>query len=243
MDSALYNAASGMVAQQIRLDVISNNLANSSTPGFRRDGTFLREFRRQTDGISGAVNGVVQVPSTYTLDRTGTHVFTENPTDLALFGPGLFSVQTDRGVLYTRDGSFARDPDGWLVTSRGEKVLGIDGEPVRLPPGVLAAAADGTLSVDDQPAGRLRLVEIPIDQQVKTGEGLILPNRADAVSPASVNTVVRQGFREGSSVNAIDEMVELIGAQRAFETYRRVLSLTVNEVDRQAVTAIAGPTG
>ena len=70
---------------------------------------------------------------------------------------------------------------------------------------------------------------------------MILPNSADAVSAAGANTTVRQGFKEMSAVNAVEEMVELISAQRAFETYTRVLSLTINEVDRQAVTAIAGP--
>ncbi|MFQ5718810.1 MAG: flagellar hook-basal body protein [Acidobacteriota bacterium] len=243
MDSAIYNAASGMIAQQVRLDVLANNLANVSTPGFRRDGTFLREFRRFGEGINGAVNGVVRVPATYTLDRAGTLLHTGNPTDFSLEGPGLFAIQTDLGVLYTRDGSFTRDPDGKLVTSRGESVLGTSGKPLRLPPGLIGMAADGTLSVNGQQVGRLKIVDIPMAEQIKTGEGLVLPNRADAVQAARRSTSVRQGFREGSSVNAVDEMVEMISAQRAFETYRRVLSLAINDVDRQAVTVIAGPTG
>ncbi|MFQ5766662.1 MAG: flagellar hook-basal body protein [Acidobacteriota bacterium] len=243
MDSAIYNAASGMIVQQIRLDVTANNLANINTPGFQRDGIFVRELVRFTDAdgrFSSSVNGTVVVPATFTTERTATPVRTGDPTDLVLFGPGLFAVETRHGVRYTRNGSFSRDDQGYLVNGRGDRMLGQDG-PLKLPRGDFSVQEDGTISVAGNKIGRLRLVEIPTSQRVREGEGMFLPNRASALKPAGNSTRVQQGFREGSAVRPMEEMVELITAQRAFQTYERVMQLIVNEVDRRAVSDIAGP--
>jgi flagellar basal-body rod protein FlgF len=92
---------------------------------------------------------------------------TDRALDMALEGPGFFTVQTADGLRYTRDGGFTRDESGRLTTGEGHLVLGTDGNPIRIQPGKLQALPDGTLTVDDQTIGKLAIVEFSLEQPLK----------------------------------------------------------------------------
>jgi flagellar basal-body rod protein FlgF len=197
---ALAAAAAGMRAQADELDVISQNLANTTTAGFRARTAAFASFGdqlRANTAISSA-----QGP----LRRTDV------PTDLALTGPGYFAIATRDGVRYTRDGRMSVDPQGFLTDARGDRVLGALG-PARFPQG---ARVDGSghIVVAGTMTDRLRIVAF--DAPCESVEA----DRFDAPKgcvPQRSHAAVRSGYLEDSGVDAISEMTALIAAQRAYE--------------------------
>jgi flagellar basal-body rod protein FlgF len=186
---ALASAAAGMIAQRDRLDVIAENLANAATPGYRPQHVLETGFGQQFE--SAAAISDAQDP----LRRTGV------PTDLALQGPGYFSLAGSNGVEYTRDGRMTLDESGFLCDSRGRRVLGSLG-PVRMPRGA-SIQSDGRVVADGHVIDRLRVVEL-VGGSVR---------RAKAS--------VRAGYLEESGVEPIREMTALVGAERAYEANQK----------------------
>lgn len=208
-----YASASGMVAQLARQDTYAANLANASTTGYRRLQTALGQFRQNlaaalqdSDGASGGTEvrpaGVDSSPGPLTT--------TASPTDLALSGNGFFTVQTARGLAYTRDGRFHLDDQQRLVTARGDLVLGQRG-PITLPKAEFTVTASGQVTCAGQTVDTLRLAE-PVKPQ-PLGEGLY---RAVTPRPASGVTVT-QGALEGSNVNTVQEMGRMLNGFRYYE--------------------------
>src|SRR3954465_10982669 len=137
MERGLYIAATGMVAEQVRQDQIANDLANSSTPGYKADRSTQRSFGDilLSNTVSGQPVGPLgmgsQIDRIYT-DTTAAPVRdTGEPTDFAIQGDGWFGVQTPQGLRYTRNGQFALSPQGVLVDAMGNQVLGRGGGPIR----------------------------------------------------------------------------------------------------------------
>ncbi len=244
MDSTLYTAASGMIARQRDLEVTANNLANAATDGFRPEMTFY-EVWRLVGGSSGqtresAANSGVYVPTTYTGERQGALHVTGNRLDLALEGDAWLVVGTPRGERYTRGGPLKMDAGGTLVTNDGLPVLGAGG-PLRVSGGTLEIGADGRVLVDGEERGALRVVQAPPGAAVKEGAGLYRLEQAASVAPAGPEIQVRQGHLEAPAVNAVEEMIRLIAAQRAFEQHARTVSLIMNDIDKKAVNDITQP--
>src|SRR5215218_9574606 len=138
MDRGLYIAAGGMLAEQRRQEAIANDLANATTPGYKSDRVAQQSFdelllARDVDGQSvGRQNlrvGVAEVETDWTPQPSRE---TGEPLDFTIDGPGFFAVRTDAGVRYTRNGQFAADAQGRLVTATGDPVLGTNGNPVRI---------------------------------------------------------------------------------------------------------------
>ena len=138
MDRGLYLAASGMLAQQLRQDQIANDLANASTSGYKSERTTQETFGELllTNSVTGATVGTqttgVQVTNTVTDWTPQPLKDTGEPLDFAINGDGFFAVRTDDGVRYTRNGEFAADENGQLVTAAGDPVLGRNNQPVKL---------------------------------------------------------------------------------------------------------------
>ena len=138
MDRGLYLAASGMLAEQLRQDQIANDLSNSSTSGYKAERTTQQSFGKLllTNSVTGATIGSqstgVQVTNTVTDWTPQALKDTGEPLDMAINGDGFFAVQTDDGVRYTRNGEFASDEQGRLVTTMGDPVLGRNNQPVKL---------------------------------------------------------------------------------------------------------------
>jgi flagellar basal-body rod protein FlgF len=211
MDRGLYIAASGMLAEQVRQDLLANDLANTSTAGYKSDRATQRAFGEMLlrNTQSGAEVG--PLGTGVAIDRQATDWTpqparrTDEPLDFAIAGEGFFAVQGTDGVRYTRNGRFAASPDGALVTATGESVLGRGGRPVRV-------GADGTVPPQD-------LQVVLLTNPRKAGEGFVTGTPAGE-APAGA---VRSGELEGSGADPARAMVDMIASLRAFEAGQRVI--------------------
>jgi len=214
MDLGLDIAATGMLAEQVRQDQLSNDLANATTPGYKPDESPQRSFGEvliaNTEGGRpvGSVDLGVSLGKTYTDMTPGSIQETGEPLDFAIQGSGFFGVSTPQGVRYTRDGQFTASAAGVLTDSAGNPVLGQGGTPVKVEAGGKVAAAS------------VGVFEVP--GAVKQGESLFVGTAAGKASGTA-----RQGALEGSGVDAAKVMVEMITSLRGFQS------------GQQAVQAIA----
>lgn len=227
MDQGIYTAASGAIAMEERLSVISNNLANANTVGFKKDGIAFEKFARLLDTASlypGQYRNTptdVVVGEYYIDDTEGSYQKTGNPFDVAIVGEGFFVVNTPDGPRYTRAGSFELSPDGMLTTPQGDTVQGEGGD-IALEPGAMAIEADGTVSLNGNSIDVLQVVNIPGESLVRDKNGLF--DVRDGYAPQAVESpYISQGSIEGSNVEPIKEMVGLISTQRAYESFQRVI--------------------
>ena len=220
MNSGMYAALSGNLSALRRLDVISNNLANAATPGFKGDQI---QFSSVLAGVKNPTQGPVFSNEQYSTDFSqGVLQKSDNPLYLALNGDGFFVVNTPQGTAYTRQGNFQRAAGGTLVTSEGYEVQGKNG-PITLKNGRIEVDAKGVVTVDGVAAGTLAQVDFPKPYALaKLGGGLFVP--ADpGVSPIPSSAEVRQGYLEGSNVSVIVEMARMIEASRYFESCARAV--------------------
>jgi flagellar basal-body rod protein FlgG len=250
MSGGIYVAASGALLQQMRLDLLTNNLANVNSPGYKADKPI---FRLPTDEANAAVSGLTsrgqrpaarQVLSPYTppfdsvIDfSAGALKQTGNPLDVAIVGPGFFAVDTPDGEQYTRKGSFIVDADGNLTTPDGYAVLG-EGGPISVTGSQVYIDEAGNVSADGKVVGQLKLVNFAAPERLdKTGSALFAAgDPANPPQPADEVTL-SQGYLERSNVNAVRTMTQLIETTRIFETYQKVIS-AMDQADGKAVTEV-----
>jgi flagellar basal-body rod protein FlgF len=237
----IYIAGSGMLAESVRQDVVANNLANATTNGFKRTqsnsepfAAFLLESRGMPGRPQiGTTNMGVQVGRLDVIDTQGPLRNTGNPLDLALVGKGWFEVNAPGGTRYTRDGALTIDQTGTLVTKEGWSVRGENG-PIRADSngGDIGVAQDGTVNQDGEVLGRIRITELDSTTLAKEGSSLVTG------TPTGASTaVVRQSFLEGSTVNVVSEMVELIRVMRNFESNQKAV-MSHDETLAQALTKV-----
>lgn len=248
MFRALHTAASGMLAQQMDLDNIANNLANSSTAGFRRRQLQFEDLlyqnlvapgsaaTQQTTVSSGLEIGLgTQSASTDMVDTQGDLSQTNNPLDLAIQGSGFFQVREPSGQFaYTRSGSFHLDAQGNIVTAQGDPLQ--PGLAIPLNATKVSIGQDGTVSVNvpgqtnAQIIGTITLATFANDGGLQSaGNNLFYPTAASG-EPIVGNPggseglgTLQQGSLEGSNVNVVDEFVAMIEAQRSYEANSRVV--------------------
>lgn len=250
MAAALWVGKTGLDAQQTRMSVIANNLANVSTTGFKRGRAAFEDLLyqnvRQVGGQtaqnaelpSGLVLGAgTRVVSTSKLFTQGNVIETGNNLDIAINGRGFFKINLPDGTAaYTRDGSFQVNKDGQIVTSSGYVLQ----PEITIPPGALSCtiSRDGVVSVtlagetDSTEAGNLQLADFinPAGLQ-PIGENLFLQSAASGDpqegDPANNGLgTIMQGYLETSNVNVVEEMVDMIETQRAYEMNSKVISAT-----------------
>jgi len=242
MDSGLYAACTAMMARTDALDTIANNLANSSTNGFReRHTTFSSVLAGSGEPLESQLNVVTNsyglLGNSHLDMQSGSLTRTNNELDLGIDGPGFLSVQTAGGVAYTRNGSLQISTKGQLVTQNGDPVLGETG-PITIPSGTpVSISADGTITAQGAIAGKLKLVEFSAtaDPQSLGSTYYTVPPK-DVVN--STMSQVRQGMVESSNVNPVSSVVELISAQRALEGMRHALTMIDTEIDKTAAQDI-----
>jgi flagellar basal-body rod protein FlgF len=228
MDRMIYTAMTGANAAQHRQQLLSNNLANASTPGFRAELATFRAVPVRGDGTSSRV---------FALEASAGHSETAGPIsptgralDVAASGNAWFAVQgLDGAEAYTRGGAFEVSPDGGLVNGQGLPVLDDAGSPISVPANAqLSFGADGSLSarVGDQAPTRvakLKLVTPDDDNRLRRSpDGLFRPVQGDPMD-ADPNARVQGGALEGSNVNPIEAMVGMIAVSRLFEVQMRML--------------------
>lgn len=215
MDSGLYIAAAGMLAEQVRQNELSNDLANASTPGYKPDQAEQKSFGSLLlqNTLTGQPIGTIQTG--VTIDKTVTDLTpatleqTGQPLDFGIAGTGFFAVRTAAGIRYTRDGQFQADAAGQLVDQNGDPVLSQTGAPI-------AVSKQGTV-----PASALGVFEL--SNPVKQGDNLF---RGQAAGRAA--GVVRQGELEQSGVDAVQTMVDMIASLRAYQAGQTTLQ-TINQ--------------
>ena len=208
-----------MVPRIKQQETIANNLANVSTPGYKKDLLFTRELTRQqsknavrqTDWQTPMIDQIYTQHSQGTLDKTG------NPLDLALEGEGLLLVESPEGeALLTRAGNFSVDPQGFLSTSDGNRLMG-EGGTINVGNGDVSISEAGQVEVNNDVVGTIRVVEVENKNQLqKIGRSaFMIPNGIEPV--AAVNFAIRQGYLETSNVDIVKEMVEMIVSYRNYE--------------------------
>ncbi|MCQ2594018.1 MAG: flagellar basal-body rod protein FlgF [Treponemataceae bacterium] len=241
-----YTGASGMVAQQNRLDAIANNLANVDTTGYKRDVAVNKNFselllrRMNDDGvytfwggsadvapIVGKVGLGVETNELYTVFEQGSFKNTGAATDIALAGEGFFTVQTPAGERYTRAGNFMIGKEGILETKEGYPVVGENGI-IRVTDKNFKVNDDGVITTsDDQVVDRLKLVRFDNERYLKKqGENLWASNEISGpayIAEGKERPDLLQEYVETSNVNVVNEMVQMIEVNRAYEANQKTI--------------------
>jgi flagellar basal-body rod protein FlgF len=242
-----YTGASGMNAQQNRLDAISNNLANVDTTGYKRDITVSKAFpelllrRTNADGVYktpfgsadaapviGKLGLGVETNENYTDFEQGSFKATDTHTDMALGGQGFFVVKTPDGDRYTRNGNFFLGKEKILETKDGYPVMGEKGL-IHLDDDKFIVREDGKIfSADNREIDRVKIVRFDNERYLKkTGESMYTEN--DISGPSHVaegdeRPRILQGFTETSNVNVVNEMVQMIEVNRAYEANQKTIT-------------------
>jgi len=202
-----------------RVELAAQNMSNMTTAGYKS----RYRFQHLVDGPLGALSQGLS-PSEMSVDFTaGKLQHTGNPFDLAIAGPGFFTVRLNDHLLYTRAGQFVRDTEGRLVTSEGAVLQAMGGD-VQIPDGKISVLADGTMQQDGQPVGQLAMAAFDDPRLLKpAGAGFFsAPNGAARDSTASQ---VRQGMLESSNVTTANEMVSMMAAIRSAEGGQRLVQV------------------
>ncbi len=237
MDSGFYAACAALMARSQALDLVANNLANTSTPGFRGQHNIFRSFLatasgHQGSGLNRAVNDF-GISGGSQMDLTeGNLEHTGNDFDFGVQGPGFFQVQTANGPVYTRNGNFQVSTQGQLMTAQGDPVMGDQGV-IRILGGPVTVSADGTISVKGAVAGKIKLMEFPPGTAMESVGKTYYSAPKNAGTPAKQSSMV-QGSLESSNVNPVAGAVELVAVQRYAEMMQRALSMFHTEFNRIA---------
>lgn len=241
MVKGLYTAYTGMVNSQYRLDVVSNNLANATTTGFKKEGCTTRAFDelmgiKIKDMTVGHLNQPIgnlalgaKIGETYRDWGNGSMINTENTYDFALSGKGFFSVSFtnkigETSTMYTRDGAFQMNSEGYLVTKDGDYILGQSG-PIQLPTNInkLAVEPTGEIYADDMYVDTFALVDFEdYNYLEKYGENLF--RAVDGAEQTDAKATVNQGYLEASNINVVSEMVDMITIAREYESGQKVIN-------------------
>ncbi len=245
----IYSAVSGAMAQSSRLDTIANNLANVNTTSFKKDrqvfSEYLSSFEKQNDVIQvprvtasvesfydmqGGDNAYVNPSGTYTSFEQGSLKSTGSPMDLAIEGKGFLEVMTPQGVRFTRNGGMQVDNNGRLVTKEGHPILREgQNDPsqrmIQLNSRNVTISQAGDVYEGGNQLGRLSVVDFgnPDDLQ-KVGNSYYTLKATAYSTPAAAKEVrIHQGYVEGSNVNVVEEMTDMITANRVFEATQQAI--------------------
>jgi len=248
--AALHIARTGIDAQDTRMRVISNNLANVNTTGFKKDRAAFETLAYQVVTAPGAASTAetryatglnlgtgVRVQGTARVDTQGSLQTTGNSLDLALDGDGYFQVQLPGGQLgYTRAGNFSRSAEGLMVTSEGYQVM----PGITVPEGTTAITIgqDGTVSATVQgqteatQIGQIQVASFANAAGLQSvGDNYLIETGASGAVNLGIagqdgRGQIRQGMLEGSNVNVVEELVDMIETQRAYEVNSKMISAT-----------------
>ncbi len=209
--------------------IITHNLANVSTVGYkRRCNAFSRSLEAQGSDWETYSPGIIELDSAFDFSQ-GSITQTGRTLDLAVYGKGLFVIETPEGPLYTRNGMFRTNPNGQIVDSEGRTVAGEAG-PIMIPAGVglseLSVASDGSISAGGTAIGRFSIVDFGADEDklVPAGANRYRMPEEGIVPVAAEQIVVKQGYLESSNVKMVDELVDMIMVSRLYEANMKVVS-------------------
>ena len=240
MVKGLYTAYTGMLNEQHRMDVLTNNLANSDTHGFKKEGATSQAFDTvlgykikdisDTPNLAkgiGNMNLGVKIGENYTDYSQGPFRVTGNTYDLAISGKGFYSIEFtnkagQKSTKYTRDGAFTVNKEGYLVTKDGDYVLGTAGR-IKLNPLVDATVnRDGSISQNGVTVATLRLTDFEdYDYLLKYGETYFEP--VEGYTTKAADAEVYSGYLETANLSVVTEMVNMISITRAYESNQKII--------------------
>ncbi len=240
MVKGLYTAYTGMINEQHRMDVLTNNLANSTTVGFKKEGTTSQSFDtvlmyklKDTSEAPNIPRRIgydqlgVKIGENYTDYSQGSFKITDNKLDLALSGDGFFSIEFtnkagETSEKYTRDGSFTLTQEGYLVTKDGDYVMGTNGRIKLDPLRDVSVDSSGLIAQEGVPVAQLKITDFEdYDYLKKYGENFLEPVEGARMKQA--NFKVYSGYLEMSNVNIVTEMVDLIAITRQYESNQKII--------------------
>ncbi len=240
MENATYVALSRQMVLQHQMDVISNNLANMTTPAYKGESLLFVEYLSDTS--DGDQVSFVQDLATVRDLKPGPLAPTSNPLDLALPGDGYFVIETDEGDRYTRAGNFTLDESGRIVTSQGQALLSGAGAPLTIATGAsnITVAPDGTVSTDNGRIGRVKVVVFENEQALLKLENGLYDANGEVPLPAE-DTEIVQGMIENSNVKGIVEMTRLISTVRSYQAAQSLLEQE-NEILKKTIESLLAST-
>ena len=256
MVKGLYTSATGMINEQRRVDVLANNLANSSTTGFKAEGSTSEAFydvlaykiKDTSEPFAarklGAMNLGVKIGETYRDFSEGSFITTENDYDMALSGKGFFAIEFtskagEVSTKYTRAGDFIVNTKGELVNKNGDYVLDTNNSHIILDPIVKPVMGlDGTIYQNGNAVAKIQVQDFEDYNYLKKyGENYF--DAVEGATPIESTATVYNGMLEASNVQTVKEMVNLINYQRAYETNQKMiqahnetLDIAVNQVGK-----------
>lgn len=255
MVKGLYTAYTGMINEQHRMDVLTNNLANSDTNGYKKEGATSQSFDtvlaikikdasepgNQPKNI-GKANFGVKIGENYTDYSQGSFKVTGNTYDLAISGDGFFNIEFtnkagETSTKYTRDGAFVANTEGYLVTKDGDYVLDTNGGHIKIDP-TKEVVIDvlGNVKQGDSTLSRIAVTNFTDMNYLKHyGENYYEP--VEGATKAAYAGTIRQGYIETSNVQVVDEMVEMIAVSRQYESNQKLIT-TIDDTLQIASTQL-----
>lgn len=260
MVKGLYTAYTGMMNEQNRMDIMTNNLANASTTGYKKEGTTSHAFSdelairikdtssvRPATGL-GTINLGTKIGEVYTDYSQGSFQVTDNSTDFALDGKGFFTIaftnkNGETSQMLTRDGAFTLTKEGYLVTKDGDYVMNQQGAEsgdtgagsyIQIDPNQdFSVLSDGTIMQNGQTVAKIGVVNVEdYDYIAKYGENLYYLVEGGQLTASDAR--VEQGALEASNVNIVDEMVNMITITRAYESNQKLIQTIDGMLDKAA---------
>ncbi|MBN1759699.1 MAG: flagellar hook-basal body protein [Chitinispirillaceae bacterium] len=207
-------------------DQIANNLANIHTTGFKQSSLFIKSYHKflENDQLQPATTEDIKADEVFVDYREGPMKMTKEPFDVMIKGSGFFTIMTAEGVQYTRNGNFSLDPDGIIITSDGSKVMGKDGY-IRVDRELpVTITENGEVLQNNESKGVLKIADFEKPYSFRRmGESRFLPLLPDDTPRDSKGYSIRQGYLEGSNVDMIRNMVQMISSYRTFEADQKAL--------------------
>lgn len=249
MNHTIFMAYAGLRSRAEALEVMTNNIANINTAGFKVQKPYF-QIRDQGNGVdfsqlAEAINGPIVDVRSGTDFSIGQLKETGNPLDLALTGEGFFVVETPQGLRYTRDGSFRLNESRELITSEGFKVIS-EGKPneknqprgIVLPEGKVDVGQNGQIAVDGVMSAKLKLVAFEDLTQLSRVGGSLFEAGAQAVEVPPANSQVAAGYLEQANVNVVKNLAEVVNLMRGFEMLTRTIRSLTNSVDQKVINEV-----
>lgn len=255
MVKGLYTAYTGMINEQNRMDVITNNLANADTNGYKKEGATSQAFdtvlaykikdtsysHNLAKGIGG-MNLGVKIGENYTDYSQGPFKVTGNTYDLGLSGTGFFTIEFagkdgTTSTKYTRDGSFVANVDGYLMTKDGDYVLNTDNSRIKVDPNQpVVIDKRGNITQNGRTFTTIKITDFEDYNYLEHyGENFFVPVDGARVKPGDYT--INQGYLETSNVQAVQEMVEMISVSRQYESNQKLIT-TIDDTLRIASTQL-----
>jgi len=242
MSHTLFMSYSGLRSRMRALEVLTNNLANINSPGFKKSSAFFSILKAGSEGeyseLAEAIKGPQVQTSTVTDFSVGTPYETGNPLDVALLGGGFFVVDTPQGRRYTRNGNFRLDENRQLVNVNGYPVLGSagsnsGGQPIILPEGEVRISRSGQISVDGVVTATMKVVTFQRLHDLKPIGNSLFRAPDGAVEYPPLQTTVQQKYLERANVNVMESIAEMISLMRSFEMMSQVVRSFSKDINQK----------